>query len=98
MAELLSAPRVRYPLRAKVAVALGSLAVLGELAVFSLFIMPLFPLIPVFVAVMFGNALWMSHLFHWATSLAELEPVGKPRVEAATQGGESRQRPQPHAA
>ena len=98
MAQSLSEPRVRYPLRAKVAVALGSLVVLGELMAFSLFIMPLFPLVPVFVAVMLGNALWMSSLVRWAASLGRLEPVRKPRVEAANQRGESRQRPQPHAA
>jgi len=90
--------RVRYPLRAIVAVALGSLVLLAELATFALFIMPLFPLVPVFVAVMFGNALWMSELVRWAASLGRLEPVRKTSGEAKTESRAARSRYQVHAA
>ena len=72
---------VRYPIKAVLAVALGTLAVLAEVAVGALFIMPLVPLIPVFIAVVLGNALWMTSLFHWAASLGQREPVRSPSVQ-----------------
>jgi len=81
----ISASRVRYPLRAVVAVVLGSLVALAQLVTFALFMMPLFPLVPVFVAVMLGNAMWLSSLFRWAASQGRLEPVRKTSGEATTE-------------
>jgi hypothetical protein len=83
---------VRYPLRAVLAVALGTLVVLAEIVFGALFIMPLVPLIPVFIMLVFGNAFWMTSLFHWAASLGQLEPVRSSSVQQsqkrrATGGG-----------
>ena len=76
---------VRYPLRAVLAVALGTLVVLAEVAFGAFFIMPLVPLIPVFVSLVFGNAFWMTSLFHWAASLGQREPVRSPSVQPSHQ-------------
>lgn len=76
---------VRYPLRAVLAVALGAAAVLAEIVFGALLIMPLVPLIPVFIALMLGNALWMTSLFHWAASLGQREPVRSPSVQPSHQ-------------
>jgi hypothetical protein len=76
---------VRYPLRAVLAVALGTLAVLAEIIFGALFIMPLVPMIPVFIAVVLGNAFWMTSLFHWAASLGQLEPVRSGSVQPSHQ-------------
>jgi hypothetical protein len=76
---------VRYPLRAVLAVAAGTLAVLAEVAFGALFIMPLVPMIPVFVALVFGNAFWMASLFHWAASLGQREPVRSLGVQPSHQ-------------
>jgi hypothetical protein len=86
---------VRYPLRAVLAVALGTVAVLAEMIFGALFIMPLVPMIPVFFALVFGNAFWMASLFHWAASLGQREPVRSPSVQPSHQaratGGNSPQ-------
>ena len=76
---------VRYPLRAVLAVALGTLAVLAELIFGALFIMPLVPMIPVFIALVLGNAFWMTSLFHWAASLGRREPVRSPSAQPSHQ-------------
>ena len=98
MSHAVSEARIRYPLRAILAVIFGSLVVLGELATFALFIMPLFPLVPVFVAVMFGNALWMSSLFRWTASLGRPEPVRVRSVEKASEGAPPSSQHHPQAA
>ena len=90
--------RVRYPLRAVVAVVLGALVALAQLVTFALFMMPLFPLVPVFVAVMLGNAMWLSSLVRWAASLGKLEPVRKTSGDATTEARAARSRYEAHAA
>src|ERR1044071_9481820 len=77
---------VRYPLRAVLGVALGTVAVLAEVILGALFIMPLVPLIPVFIALVFGNAFWMTSLFHWAASLGQREPVRTLGAQPSPQG------------
>lgn len=76
---------VRYPVRAVLAVALGAVAVLSEIVFGALFIMPLVPMIPVFIALVFGNAFWMTSLFHWAASLGQREPVRSPGAQPSHQ-------------
>jgi hypothetical protein len=76
---------VRYPLRAVLAVAFGTVIVLAELVFGALFIMPLVPLIPVFIALVLGNAFWMASLFHWAASLGQREPVRSSGVQPSHQ-------------
>lgn len=76
---------VRYPLRAVLAVALGSLVVLAEIMFGALLIMPLVPMIPVFIALLLGNAFWMGSLFHWAASLGQREPVRSPSAQSSPQ-------------
>jgi hypothetical protein len=66
---------VRYPLRAMAAVAFGTVAVHAEMGYGAIVIMPLVPLITVFIALVLGNALWMASLFHWAASLGQREPL-----------------------
>ena len=73
--------RVRYPLRAKVVIALAAVAVLVELGMLALFMMPLVPLVPVFVAIMIGNACVLADVVRWAASLARPEPVREPGAE-----------------
>jgi hypothetical protein len=78
-----SAPhRVRYPLRAIVAVAGASLVALVELGALGLFLMPLVPLVPVFIMIAIGHAMVLADIVHWAASLGRLEPVREPRAEA----------------
>ena len=91
-------PRVRYPLRATVAVALASLAALAELAVLALFMMPMIPLVPVFVMVMLGNAFVLADVVRWAASLGRLEPVREPRAEATGRTRHERRQDAAHAA
>jgi hypothetical protein len=83
---------VRYPLRAVLAVALGTVAVLAELIFGALLIMPLVPMIPVFIALVLGNAFWMASLFHWAASLGQREPVRSPSAQASDQARASDRR------
>jgi len=75
--------RVRYPLRAKVGVALAALAVLLELGAFGVFMMPLLPLVPVFFMLILGNAFVVADVVKWAASVGRAEPVKVPRAEAA---------------
>jgi hypothetical protein len=72
-------------LKAVLAVAFGTLAVLLEVAFGALFIMPLVPMIPVFIALVLGNAFWMASLFHWAASLGKREPVRSPSAQPSHQ-------------
>jgi hypothetical protein len=76
-------PRVRYPLRAKVVVALAALVALAELATFALFMMPMIPLVPVFVLAMLGNAFVLADVVRWAASLGSTEAPRVARAEAA---------------
>ncbi len=78
-----AAPRVRYPLRAKLAVAGVVLYALAELVGFALFMLPLLPLVPVFVCVMLGNAFVLASVVQWAASLGSPEPLRVERAEAA---------------
>jgi len=82
MTDLRSHP-VRYPLRAKLGVAAASLLVLAQLCTFGLLMMPLFPLVPVFVCVMLGNAFVLADVVRWAASLGAVEPHRVPRGETA---------------
>jgi hypothetical protein len=74
--------RVRYPLRAIVAVTCVSLFALVELGALGLFMMPLVPLVPVFIMIAIGNAMVLADVVQWAASLGRLEPVREPRAEA----------------
>jgi hypothetical protein len=78
-----STPRVRYPLRVKVAVLAAGLGFFAELTVFSLFIMPLFPLVPVFVSVMLGNAFVLAVVVRWAASQGVTEKLRVSRADQA---------------
>jgi hypothetical protein len=88
-----STPHVRYPLRAKLAVAGVSLLFLVELAACALFMMPMIPLVPVFIATMLGNAFVLASVVEWAASQrtapklrersAEPEIRGRPRASQA---------------
>jgi hypothetical protein len=78
-------PRVRLPLRAKVAIAAAVVFFLGELAAFALWMMPLIPLVPLFVTVMLGNGFVLASIVEWATSLARVEPVKTPRADSAAE-------------
>jgi len=75
--------RVRYPIRAKVGVALAALVALLELGAFGVFVAPLLPFVPVFFMLMLGNAFVLADVVQWAASLGRLEPVKVPRAEAA---------------
>ena len=77
-------PVVRYPLRAKLGVAATALFVLAEVGAFGLFLMPLLPLVPVFVCVMLGNAFVLAEVVQWAASLGSVEPLRVPRAEKAS--------------
>jgi hypothetical protein len=90
--------RVRYPLRAKVGVALASLVALAELALLALFMMPMIPLVPVFVMIMLGNAFLLADVVRWAASLGRLEPVREPRAEATGRTRRVSQQEAAHAA
>jgi hypothetical protein len=88
-------PRIRYPLRAKVGVALAALVALLELGAFGVFIAPLLPFVPVFFMLMLGNAFVLADVVQWAASLGRLEPVKVPRAEAAGNPRASRQEAAP---
>jgi hypothetical protein len=66
--------------------------VLAELIFGALLIMPLVPMIPVFIALVLGNAFWMASLFHWAASLGQREPVRSPSAQASDQARASDRR------
>lgn len=83
--------RVRYPLRAVLAVVVASLFALVELGGLALFMMPLIPLVPVFVLIMLGNALVLADVVRWAASLAVVEPVREARAQAGRPRRESTQ-------
>ena len=83
--------RVRYPLRAVLAVVLASLFALVELAGLALFMMPMIPLVPVFVMIMLGNALLLSDVVRWAASQGRVEPVREARAQAGRPRRESTQ-------
>jgi hypothetical protein len=76
--------RTRYPLRAVLAVLGAGTLALVELALLSIWLMPLVPLVPVFIAIMVGNACVLSAAVSYATSLARLEPVTTARAEGQT--------------
>jgi hypothetical protein len=85
------APRVRYPLRAKVALAGAGLFFLAELAAFALFMMPMIPLVPLFILTMLGHGFMLASVLEWAASQ---RTVAKLRVPSA----ESEARDRPRAA
>jgi hypothetical protein len=76
-------PRVRFPFRAKLVLAGAALFFLAELVVLSIWMMPLLPLVPLFIMVMFGHALILGSVVEWAASLGSTEPVRVERAEAA---------------
>lgn len=80
MTDLVST-RVRFPLRGKLAIALVASFFLAELAAFALWMMPLIPLVPVFIAVMLGNGFILAEVVEWAASLARAEPLKVRRAE-----------------
>ena len=75
--------RRRYPLRAQLAVTGAALFFFAELVVLSLCMMPLLPLVPVFVLVMLGNGFVLADVVRWAASLGYAEPVRVARGETA---------------
>ena len=89
------AARVRYPLRAVLAVVAASLLALVELVGLALFMMPMIPLVPVFVLIVFGNAFVLADLVRWAASLAVVEPVREARAQAGRTRRESTQEAAP---
>jgi hypothetical protein len=88
MAETASL-RTRYPLRAIAFVAGASALFLGELVLLALFLMPMIPLIPVFILIMIGNACLVSAAVDYASSLARVEPVRTPRAETRAETNEA---------
>jgi hypothetical protein len=73
--------RLRYPLRAKLAIAGVASFFLAELAFTALWLMPLLPLVPLFILVQLGNGLILADVLSWATSLARSEPLKVPGAE-----------------
>lgn len=61
-------PRFRTPLLAKLAVTAAALFFAVELGVLALWMMPMIPLVPVFVLVLMGNALLLASVVEWAAS------------------------------
>jgi hypothetical protein len=59
-------PRYRYPLRAVFAVGAAGLLFATELAVGALWLMPLVPLVPVFITFMLGNACLLASAVQYA--------------------------------
>ncbi len=78
--------RVRYPLRAKLAVAGASLFFLVELAACALFMMPMIPLVPLFVATMLGHAFVLASIVEWAASQRTAPKLREPSAEPETRG------------
>lgn len=81
--------RVRYPWRAKLAIAAAALVFLAELALFALWMMPMIPLVPVFIAVMLGNGFVLASVVEWAASLARNETLKVRRASQATEAAPS---------
>src|SRR3954454_5801984 len=77
--------RVRYPLRAKLAITAAVLVFLAELAAFALWMMPMIPLVPVFIAVMLGNGFVLASVVEWAASLARNERLKVHRASKAAE-------------
>lgn len=77
------ATRVRYPFRAVALVTLVALFFVAELVTLALFMMPLIPLVPVFVTVMVGQACLLSPVLEYAASLGRSEPVHTSGAEAS---------------
>jgi hypothetical protein len=73
--------RIRYPLRAKVAIAGAGLFFLAELAAFALFMMPMIPLVPVFILTMLGNAFMLTSVLEWAASQRTVVKLRVPSAE-----------------
>jgi hypothetical protein len=97
MQKPLVVPRTRYPWRAKVAVATVVLFSCIELGGLALFMLPLLPLVPVFLCVVFGNAFVLADVVHWAASLGSVEPVRVERAETAGKIGDARPAHAAHA-
>jgi hypothetical protein len=87
--------RVRYPLRAKLAIAAAALVFLAELAVLALWMMPMVPLVPVFIAIMLGNGFVLASVVEWAASLARNEQI---KVRRASKAAETAQPGASHVA
>jgi hypothetical protein len=58
----------RYPLRAVFAVAAATLFVLAQIGMLAIWMMPLVPLVPVFILIMLGNAFVLADIVQWAAS------------------------------
>jgi hypothetical protein len=80
----------RYPLRAKLAVAAVVLFACVELGGLALYMLPLIPLLPVFLCIVFGNAFVLADVVHWAASLGSVEPLRVERAETAGKVGTAR--------
>jgi hypothetical protein len=87
-----AAPRYRYPLHAVLPVAGASLLFAVELGLGALLLMPLVPLVPVFITFMLGNACLLASALQYAVeNRVELPSAPNPartsphesRVEAA---------------
>jgi hypothetical protein len=90
--------RRRYPARAIAFVAGASLLFFGELVLLALFLMPMIPLIPVFIMIMIGNACLVSAAVDYASSLARVEPVRTPGDTTRAQTTEALHAEAPRAA
>src|SRR5690242_7257687 len=77
--------RVRYPWRAKLAIAAAALVFVAELAAFALWMMPMIPLVPVFIAVMLGSGFVLASVVEWAASLARNEELKVRRASKAVE-------------
>src|SRR3954463_14151180 len=77
--------RVRYPLRANIAILAAGLVFLAELAPFALWMMPMIPCVPVFIAVMLGNGFVLASVVEWAASLARSEALKVRRASKAAE-------------
>jgi hypothetical protein len=65
--------RRRYPLRVVFAVAAAALFVLVQIGMLAIWMMPLVPLVPVFILIMLGNAFVLAEVVHWAASQARTD-------------------------
>lgn len=89
--------RMRYPLRAYLAVAASALFVLAEIALLATCLMPLVPLVPVFVAIMIANACLLSPVLEYAASLGRPEQVLNRGGEATNPATPAARRGNPQA-
>ena len=81
--------RIGYPFYALAVFAVTVLLCAAEIIVLSLWMMPMVPLIPVFVMILVGNACLLGTVRNWVISLGRprqrrgTQSVGSPNIQAS---------------